>query len=75
MPNTPGIDSLALKRQVLWQASSAGVLGFYSKPLIACQFENTLGMLALQRPVMGARADQLRDLQEAGEEQGLSAHG
>jgi len=52
MPNTPGIDPFALKRKVLWENSSAGVLGFYSKPLIACQFENTLGMLALQRPVM-----------------------
>ena len=75
MPNTPGIDPFALKRKVLWEASSAGVLGFYSKPLIACQFENTLGMLALQRPVMGARPTNFGTSGRPGEEQGLSAHG
>jgi len=75
MPNTPGIDPFALKRKVLWENSSAGVLGFYSKPLIACQFENTLGMLALQRPVMGARPTNFGTSGRPGSEQGLSAHG
>ncbi|HEY4883895.1 MAG TPA: polysaccharide deacetylase family protein [Myxococcales bacterium] len=75
MPNTPGIDPFALKRKVLWEASSAGVLGFYSKPLIACQFENTLGMLALQRPVMGARPTNFGTSGRPGSGQGLSAHG
>ena len=75
MPNTPGIDPFALKRKVLWEASSAGILGFYSKPLIACQFENTLGMLALQRPVMGARPTNFGTSGRPGSEQGISAHG
>ena len=35
MPNAPGVDPFALKRKVLWEASSAGILGLYSKPLIA----------------------------------------
>ncbi|HYS08657.1 MAG TPA: polysaccharide deacetylase family protein [Myxococcales bacterium] len=75
MPNAPGIDPFALKRKVLWEASSAGILGFYSKALIACQFENTLGMLALQRPVMGARPTNFGSSGRPEDEQGISAHG
>jgi peptidoglycan/xylan/chitin deacetylase (PgdA/CDA1 family) len=75
MPNTPGIDPFALKRKVLWEASSAGILGFYSKPLIACQFENTLGMLALQRPALGARPTNFGTSGTPGGERGISAHG
>jgi peptidoglycan/xylan/chitin deacetylase (PgdA/CDA1 family) len=54
-PNLPGVDLFALKRKVLWEGSSAGALGFYSKPLIACQFEDSFGMLGVQKPVPGAR--------------------
>jgi peptidoglycan/xylan/chitin deacetylase (PgdA/CDA1 family) len=75
MPNTPGIDPFALKRKVLWEASSAGVLGFYSKPLIACQFEDTFGMLALQQPVMGARPTNFGTADRPVAEPGISAHG
>ena len=75
MPNTPGIDPFALKRKVLWENSSAGVLGFYSKPLIACQFEDTFGMLALQKPVMGARPTHFGTADRPGAEPGISAHG
>jgi peptidoglycan/xylan/chitin deacetylase (PgdA/CDA1 family) len=75
MPNTPGVDPFALKRKVLWENSSVGVLGFYSKPMIACQFENTLGMLALQRPVMGARPTNFGTSGRPGADQGISAHG
>ena len=74
MANTPGIDPYALKRKVLWEASSAGVLGFYSKPLIACQFGDTFGMLALQKPVLGARPTNF-GTERLGAEPGLSAHG
>jgi len=74
MPNTPGVDPFALKRKVLWEASSAGVLGFYSKPLVACQFEDTFGMLALQQPVMGARPTNFGTERPA-PGQGISAHG
>ena len=55
MPNMPGVDPYALKRKVLWEMSSAGVLGGWSKALAACQFNDTFGMLALQKPVLGAR--------------------
>jgi peptidoglycan/xylan/chitin deacetylase (PgdA/CDA1 family) len=75
MPNTPGIDPYALKRKVLWEASSAGVLGIYSKPLIACQFEDTFGMLALQKPVMGARPTHVPAAAKTQSAQGVSAHG
>ena len=74
MPNTPGVDPFALKRKVLWEASSAGVLGFYSKPLVACQFEDTFGMLALQKPVLGARPAYF-GAGRLGAEPGISAHG
>ncbi len=55
MPNVPGQDPFALKRKVLWEASSLGAIGLYSKALIACQFDDTFGMLGIQRPVAGAR--------------------
>ena len=55
MSNMPGVDPYALKRKVLWEMSSAGILGGWSKALAACQFNDTFGMLALQKPVLGAR--------------------
>jgi peptidoglycan/xylan/chitin deacetylase (PgdA/CDA1 family) len=55
MPNMPGVDPYALKRKVLWEMSSAGILGGWSKALASCQFNDTFGMLALQKPVLGAR--------------------
>ncbi len=55
MPNMAGVDPYALKRKVLWEMSSAGNFGGWSKALAACQFNDTFGMLALQKPVLGAR--------------------
>ena len=55
MPNMQGVDPYALKRKVLWEMSSAGIFGFWSKALASCQFNDTFGMLALQKPVLGAR--------------------
>src|SRR5712664_596454 len=55
MSNMPGVDPYALKRKVLWEMSSAGILGGWSKALAACQFNDTFGVLALQKPVLGAR--------------------
>jgi peptidoglycan/xylan/chitin deacetylase (PgdA/CDA1 family) len=55
LPNLPGIDPFALKRKVLWENSSAGILGVYSKAVTACTLNDTLGTLALTRPVLGAR--------------------
>jgi len=47
------VDPYALKRKVLWEMSSAGILGGWSKALAACQFNDTFGMLSLQKPVLG----------------------
>jgi peptidoglycan/xylan/chitin deacetylase (PgdA/CDA1 family) len=74
MPNVPGGDPFALKRKVLWEASSAGVFGGYSEALAACQFEDTFGMLEIQKPVMGARPTNY-DPGRPAEERPLSASG
>ena len=66
MPNVPGVDPFALKRKVLWEASSQGALGDYSPSLTACQLDDVFGLLSLQRPVAGERPD------EDGEQQHLS---
>jgi hypothetical protein len=55
MPNAPGVDPFALKRKVLWEASSSGALGGYSPSLTACQLDDVFGLLSLQRPVLGVR--------------------
>jgi peptidoglycan/xylan/chitin deacetylase (PgdA/CDA1 family) len=55
MPNMPGVDPYALKRKVLWEMSSTDVFGRWSKALAACQFNDIFGMLALTKPVLGAR--------------------
>jgi peptidoglycan/xylan/chitin deacetylase (PgdA/CDA1 family) len=55
LPNLPGGDRFALKRKVLWQGSSAGILGLHSPALLACQLGDTFGMLGVQRAVSGAR--------------------
>ena len=55
MPNRPGVDPYALKRKVLWEMSSTGLFGGWSKALAACQFNHVFGMLALTKPVLGAR--------------------
>lgn len=73
MPNVPGTDPYALKRKVLWEGSSAGMLGGYSQALISCQFDDSFGLLAVQKPVMGARPTNF-DTAPA-EEQAQSAHG
>jgi hypothetical protein len=38
-----------------WEMSSTGLFGGWSKALAACQFNDVFGMLALTRPVLGAR--------------------
>ena len=75
MPNVRGADFFSLKRKVLWEGSSAGALGFYSRPLIACQFEDTFGMLALQKPVLGARPTNFETPDRPAAGQGASASG
>src|SRR5439155_522941 len=46
---------LPMTWKVLWEMSSAGILGAWSKALTSCQLNDTFGMLALQKPVLGAR--------------------
>jgi len=73
MPNVPGADPFALKRKVLWERSSTGVFGTYSKALTACQLDDTLAMLSLQQPVIGARPTRFDDARPQDER--LTAHG
>ncbi len=73
MPNVPGVDPYALKRKVLWEASSLGILGNCSKALTACQFADTFQMLAVQKPVIGARPTNFE--RAPPEHSSLSAHG
>ena len=75
MPNVPGVDPFALKRKVLWENSSAGILGGYSKALTACQLEDSFMMLALQKPFPGSRPTNFGDGEQPKAESHLSAHG
>ena len=72
MPNVPGVDPYALKRKVLWEGSTMGIFGQYSPELAACQFDDTFGVLALQKPVAGARPTNFEQPQA---ESRQSAHG
>jgi peptidoglycan/xylan/chitin deacetylase (PgdA/CDA1 family) len=71
MPNVPGVDPYALKRKVLWEGSTAGILGGYSEALAACQFDDSFGLLALQKPVAGARPT---NFETASQQQKTQAH-
>jgi hypothetical protein len=73
MPNIPGVDPFALKRKVLWEASSLGPTGEYSRSLTACQLDHVFGLLSLQKPVPGIRPTELGDGAQVAEP--LSAHG
>ena len=55
MANVPGVDPFALKRKVLWQNSSVGLLGTYSRALTACQLNDTFNLLGIQKAVPGAK--------------------
>ncbi len=74
MANVPGVDPFCLKRKVLWEKSSAGILGSYSKALTACQLDDVFGLLSVQTPVMGARPTNFADGASTASEE-LSAHG
>lgn len=53
--NRVGGDPYALKRKVLWENFSVGMLGDYSGALTVCQLDDTFGMLGLHHPVPGKR--------------------
>jgi hypothetical protein len=64
-----------LKRKVLWENSSAGILGVYSKAVTACSLNDTFGTLALTRPVLGARPTYFGNSGDRSEKSATAAHG
>lgn len=55
MPNRVGADPFTLKRKVLWENFSIGMMGDYSTALTSCQLDDCFGMLGVSRPVAGRR--------------------
>lgn len=53
--NRVGGDPYALKRKVLWENFSVGMLGDYSTALTVCQLDDTFGALGFHHPVPGKR--------------------
>jgi peptidoglycan/xylan/chitin deacetylase (PgdA/CDA1 family) len=53
-PNILGGDPFTLKRKVLWENFSAGVVG-YSAPLTSCHLDDAFGLLGVSHPVPGRR--------------------
>ncbi|HEX8698798.1 MAG TPA: spore coat polysaccharide deacetylase ExoL [Myxococcaceae bacterium] len=55
LPNRIGGDPFTLKRKVLWENFSIGMLGDYSSALTGCQFDDCFGVLGMSHPVPGRR--------------------
>lgn len=55
VPNRIGGDPFTLKRKVLWENFSIGMLGDYSTALTGCQLDDCFGLLGMSSPVMGRR--------------------
>jgi hypothetical protein len=55
LPNRVGGDPFTLKRKVLWEGFSLGLMGDYSTALTGCQLDDCFGMLGVSRPVAGRR--------------------
>ena len=53
--NRIGGDPFTLKRKVLWENFSTGMLGEYSPSLTACQLDDVFGLLGMNHPVLGRR--------------------
>jgi peptidoglycan/xylan/chitin deacetylase (PgdA/CDA1 family) len=56
VPNRIGGDPFSLKRKVLWENFSIGMLGDYSPVLTGCQLDDCFGVLGMSQPVTGWRA-------------------
>ena len=56
VPNRIGADPFSLKRKVLWENFSIGMLGDYSTALTGCQLDDCFGVLGMSQPVPGWRA-------------------
>lgn len=59
LPNRIGGDPFTLKRKVLWENFSIGLLGDYSSALTGCQFDDCFGVLGVNHPVPGRRTHAL----------------
>ncbi|NRD44570.1 polysaccharide deacetylase family protein [Corallococcus exiguus] len=55
LPNRVGGDPFALKRKVMWENFSLGMMGDYSSSLTVCQFDDCFGVLGMSHPVLGHR--------------------
>ncbi|WP_224249198.1 polysaccharide deacetylase family protein [Hyalangium gracile] len=55
VPNRIGGDPFTLKRKVMWENFSIGMLGDYSTALTGCQLDDCFGVLGVSSPVMGRR--------------------
>jgi len=55
LPNRIGGDPFTLKRKVLWENFSIGMLGDYSSTLTGCQLDDCFGVLGMSNPVPGRR--------------------
>jgi peptidoglycan/xylan/chitin deacetylase (PgdA/CDA1 family) len=55
VPNRIGGDPFSIKRKVLWENFSLGMLGDYSKALTGCQLDDCFGLLGMSQPVPGRR--------------------
>jgi peptidoglycan/xylan/chitin deacetylase (PgdA/CDA1 family) len=64
-PNAIGGDPYTLKRKVLWENFSLGMLGDYSSCLTVCQLDDVFGVLGVSHPVPGKRPQRGGELFEA----------
>lgn len=53
--NVIGGDPYTLKRKVMWENFSVGVVGDYSSCLTGCQLDDVFGVLGVNHPVPGRR--------------------
>jgi peptidoglycan/xylan/chitin deacetylase (PgdA/CDA1 family) len=65
LPNRIGGDPFTLKRKVLWENFSRGLLGEYSDCLTGCQMDDCFGVLGVRSPVPGRRPQHLASAAEA----------
>jgi peptidoglycan/xylan/chitin deacetylase (PgdA/CDA1 family) len=66
-PNRIGDNPFTLKRKVLWENFSIGLLGKYSGALTACQVDDVFGMLRVNHPVRGRRLQRMPFEGQSGE--------
>src|SRR5256885_711288 len=68
-------DGPAGQLPMSWETSPAAILGVYSKAVTACTLNDTLGTLALTRPVLGARPTYFGTSSDRAQKSATAAHG